>query len=142
MDIHETIIKKLNPHPFYHLVFYFSGAGIFVAGFFFNWYLGIVGMLVGSLVFVLGEVSRRAETFYVLETGIAREYKLLTTSREFAEYGKIQNIKVRQSFIENMLGIGNIHIDTAGGERAEVNFHGVVDPYGIEHIIREKMKIQ
>lgn len=143
MDIREPIIKKLNPHPFYHLAFYASGIVFLVIAFFVVWHSFLAGLflvLVGALVFILAEISRRAETFYVLESGIAREYKFLHTSREFAEYSKIQNMKVRQSFIENMLGIGNIHADTAGGEKSEVNFHGIVDPYGIEHIIREKMK--
>jgi uncharacterized membrane protein YdbT with pleckstrin-like domain len=137
MDIKEPIIKEFHPHRFYNLAFYFGGAVFLILGIFVSWYL----ILVGILVVVAGEVVRMSETFYVLESGVSRQYKLLHTSRDFTEYGKIQNIKVRQSFIENMLGIGNIHIDTAGNDGSEINFHGVVDPYGVEHIIREKMKV-
>ncbi len=137
MELNEIVIKKFHPHPLYHFVFYFSGVLIFISGFFFTWYL----LLVGVLIFVLGEVARISETFYVLESGIAREYKLIATSRDFTEYSKIQNIKVRQGFIERIFRIGNIHIDTAGGDKSEVNFHGVPDPYAVESIIRGKMKI-
>lgn len=137
MDIHEPILKKLHPHFLGYLVFYFSGIIIFILGYFLYWPLYFIGIL----TFILGEVARCAETFYLLESGVAREYKLLATSRDFVEYEKIQNIKVRQSFIENIFGIGDIHMDTSGGDNTEVNFKGVVNPYGIEHIIREKMKI-
>ncbi len=136
MEIHEPIIKKLHPHFLGYLVFYISGGIIFILGYFVYWPL----YFLGALTVVLGEVARRAETFYILESGVSREYKLLATSRDFAEYGNIQNIKVRQSFLENMFGIGNIHMDTAGGDKTEVNFSYVADPYGLDHIIRGKMK--
>ena len=84
--------------------------------------------LAGILIFILAEVFRRAETFYVLESGVAKEYKLLSTYRKFAEFGKIQNMEVNQSFLENILGIGTIHLDTAGTDEREVSFRGARDP--------------
>ena len=137
MDINEPVIKKFHPHFLGYLVFYISGVIIFILGYFLYWPLCLIGLL----TIALGEVARRAETFYLLESGVTREYKLLSTSRDFVEYEKIQNIKVRQSFLENILGIGNLHMDTSGGDKTELNFRGVVDPYGVEHIIREKMKL-
>ena len=137
MDIKEPIIKKIHPHPFYYFGFYFGGIFMAVLGFFFS----PLFLLGGVLILALGEISRRAETFYILESGVAREYKLLSTSRKFTEFDKIQNIEVNQSFLENILDIGNVHIDTSGGDKAEVNFRGIKDPYGIEHILREKIKI-
>ena len=137
MDIHEPILRKFHPHFLGYLMFYVSGGIIFILGYFVYWPLFFIGLL----TIVLGEVARRAETFYLLESGVSREYKLFATSRDFVEYEKIQNIKVRQSFLENILGIGNIHMDTSGGDKTEVNFKGAPDPYGIEHIIREKMKV-
>jgi uncharacterized membrane protein YdbT with pleckstrin-like domain len=136
MDINETVIKKFHPHPLYHFVFYASGILFAVISFFVWWPL----FLIGLLVFILGEVSRRAETFYILESGVAREYKMLSTSRKFLEYDKIQNIEINQSFLENMLGIGNVHMDTSGGDNTELNFKGIHDAHGVESIIREKMK--
>ena len=122
MDIKEPIIKKLHPHPLHYLSFYLSGIAFFVFG---------------LLTFILAEVSRRAETFFILDSGVARQYKLFSTSRKFVEYEKIQNIEVSQSFIENIFGIGVVHLDTAGGDRIEVSFHGVKNPYRVENIIRE-----
>lgn len=136
MDIKEPIIREFHPHRFYHFAFYLGGIVFLILGVLISWYLVIIGILIVAV----GEIARVAETFYILESGVSRQYKLLHTSRDFTEYSKIQNIKVRQSFIENMLGIGNIHIDTAGSDDSEINFHGVVGPYDVEHIIREKIK--
>lgn len=94
---------------------------------------------IGLGIIVLGEVTRRAETFYVTDLGVSREYKFLSTSRQFAEYRRIQNVEVSQSFIENLFSIGDIHFDTAGGDVTEVQFRGVSYPYSIDKIVRGKM---
>jgi len=144
MNTEEIIIKKFHPDPFYFLSFYFSGFVIIVLGFvlilFFSWLIFASLLTAGLLIFILAKVSRRAETFYLLDGGIAREYRLFSTSREFAEYEKIQNIKINQSFVENIFDIGNLKFDTAGGDKTEVNFRGVKNPYEIESTVREKMK--
>ena len=132
----EQIIKKVHPDPLYFLGFYCSGIILMVVGFFFLIYIAPLGFL----AIILGEVVRRAETFYILESGVAREYKLFSTSKEFCYFEKIQSLEVNQSFIENIFGIGNVHIDTAGSDKTEVNFRGIKNPYEIEKIIREKMK--
>lgn len=136
MDNREQVIKKFHPDPMYFLNLYFFGIIFVIVSFFFFWYLSAIGFL----IIVLAEVARRAETFFILDNGVAREYRLFSTSREFCEYEKIQNLKVDQSFIDNIFGIGDVHVDTAGSDEIEVNFHGIKNPYEIEKIIREKMK--
>lgn len=138
MNIEENVIKKMHPHPIGFLGYYFIGIVIVVIGALYYWQV----IPVGLLIFILGEVFRRAETFYILESGVARGYHFLSTSRKFAEYGNIQNIEVNQSFFENILGIGSIKFDTSGSDIIEVAFHGVVHPYSIEKIVREKMALK
>lgn len=143
MEPQEQSIKKIHPHFLGFLIFYFFGFIFGVAGVILSLFiikLGIAVILIGVFIVVLGETSRRAETFYLLDNGVAREFKLLSTSRKFAEYHNIQNIEVNQSFIENIFGLGSIKFDTSGSDLIEVSFHGVKDPYGIEKIVREKMK--
>ena len=97
MDTNEIVIEKFHPHPLNFIMFYLSGIVLFVLGFFVLWPLYIIGIL----TFLLGEVSRRAETFYILDSGVRREYKLLATSTDFADinkqymdlYNKTQNSK-------------------------------------------------
>ncbi len=146
--IQEGVIKELHPHAIGFLGFYFSGIALVIIGIV-SAILGVfpfgitifIGLFTGISAVALGEVSRRAETFYILEGGVAWQYKMLSTSRKFVEYEKIQNLEVRQSFSENMLGIGSIHFDTAGADKTEINFRGIKDPYGIEKIVRAKMAI-
>ena len=135
MHPEEGVLKKMHPHPLLFLGFYLGGLGLAIAGFFVFQSL----ILIGILIVVLGELVRRAETFYVTADGVTQEYKFLSTSRKFAEYRRIQNVEVHQSFFENIFDIGNVHFDTAGMDKTEVNFHGVSDPYRIEKIVREKI---
>jgi uncharacterized membrane protein YdbT with pleckstrin-like domain len=136
MDGHETVIKKVHPHPVSFMGYYFMGIIFLLVGL----ALYPLAIIAGVFIFILAEIVRRAESFYVLDSGVAREYRLLSTSRKFAEYEKIQNVEVSQSFMENLMGIGSIHLDTAGTDTREVSFRGAKDPYKIERMIREKMK--
>jgi len=131
----ENIIKKLHPHPLRFFGFYFGGIVLAILGA----YVSREMFWIGVLVAVLGEVVRRAETFYITDLGVSREYRFLATSRQFAEYRRIQNIEVHQSIVENLFGIGNIHFDTAGGADTEIDFHGIKHPYRIDKIVRGKM---
>src|SRR3989338_6128433 len=135
MDSGGDVIFELHPHPLLFLGFYAGGPVVAVLGYYFFSPL----IWIGFLTVILGEIVRRAETFYVTADGVTQEYKFLSTSRKFAEHRRIQNIEVRQSFFENIFDIGNVHFDTAGMDKTEVNFHGVSDPYRIEKIVREKI---
>ncbi|MDP2789279.1 MAG: PH domain-containing protein [bacterium] len=150
MHAEENVIQKFHPHPLLFLGFYLGGLALsFMSSFIFDSIPFLaqdfdplvpkILFWVGIAVIVLGEVSRRAETFYITDSGVAQEYKFLTTHRKFAEYRRLQNIEVRQSFFERIFSIGNIYFDTAGVDKTEVNFRGVNYPYRIEKIVREKM---
>lgn len=129
------MIKKFHPHPFLFLGFYFGGFALMAV----SLYVSKPMAWVGLAIIVLGEVTRRAETFYVTDLGVSREYKLFATSRQFAEYRRIQNVDVHQSFLERVFGIGHIHFDTSGADRIEIEFRGVPYPYSIDKIVRGKM---
>lgn len=143
MDTGEQAILKLHPHWLGYLNSYFLGIAFVVGGLMgisFDYILpGIGAIILGILIFILGEVLRKAVTYYVLDSGVARGYHLFSTSRKFAEYGNIQNIEVSQSFLENIIGIGSIKFDTSGSDFIEVAFHGVRNPYNIEKTVRAKM---
>ncbi|MBP9715401.1 MAG: PH domain-containing protein [Candidatus Pacebacteria bacterium] len=138
MQITEGVIQQMHSHFLHYLGFYFFGILIAVLGVFFFWQ----GIFLGILIFILGEIVRRAETFYVLETGVARGYHLLSTSRKFVEFEKIQNVEVNQSFLENILGIGSLEFDTSGSHDIEIRFIAVSNPYKVEKIVREKMALK
>ena len=129
------IIKKFHPHPFTFLSFYLGGIFLIVVG------AALMKLIVfmGVLILVVGEASRRAETFLLLDKGVERSYKLFSTTEEFIEYSKIQEIEVEQSLIERLVGIGTLKFDTSGTDKVEMYFYGTPDPYGVEKLIRAKM---
>lgn len=135
MDLTHGVIKSFHPHPISFLGFYFMGVVFVTIGAIFYWPV----IAFGLLIFLFGEILRKAETFYILETGVAKSYNFFSTSRKFTEYENIQNIEVGQSFLENMLGIGSIKFDTSGSDKVEVSFYSVPKPYDIEHLVRQKM---
>jgi len=137
MNIGENAINKYHPHWVTSLQGYFMGIVFVVVGLvYLPWW---PATLIGVLIIVLSEVLRKAVTYYILESGVARGYHLFSTSRKFAEYDSIQNVEVSQSFFENILGIGSVKFDTSGSDMIEVSFQGVKNPYGIEKIVRDKM---
>ena len=141
----EQPIMKLHPSFLGFFGYYLMGGILIIAGIaslvFGLFTLGAVGVLAGVITFFLAEISRRAETFYLLENGVAGEYKMLSTSRKFVDYQNIQNMEVNQNFIENIFRIGNVRFVTAGTEKMEIlSFHKVSDPYGIEEMVQNKMK--
>ncbi len=132
----QGVIKELHPHRFGYIGFYFGGLVLIGLGA--GFMIELIG--VGILVIALGEIFRRAETYYVLDNGVSHGYKLVGSYRKFASYEKIQNLAVTQSLLEQLLGIGTLHIDTAGGPEAEVVFSYISNPYKIERTVRDLME--
>ncbi len=143
-NIYEKPIMELHPHFLSFFGSYLMGSILVISGlasFVFSLFvLGAIAILVGVITFLLTEISRRAETFYVLDNGVAKEYKMFSTSRKFVEYEKIQDVEISQSFLQKIFGIGHIDFDTASVEKVIVDFKNVRDPYRIEKIVRDKMK--
>ncbi|MBP6866631.1 MAG: PH domain-containing protein [Candidatus Pacebacteria bacterium] len=137
MDAHieDQIIKKFHSHPLHYFSLYFVGIILIAVGIVWEWPVIILGVF----IFLLAGVVRNATTFYLLDSGIARGYKLFSTHRKYMEYENIQNVEVSQTFFENIIGIGNLKFDTSGSDKIEVEFVAISNPYAIEKIIRQKM---
>lgn len=136
-DIGEKIVEKFHPHWIGYLNYYFGGIftgvlGIILTDF---WFL----IPLGILIFIFGEVLRKSETYYVLESGVAKGFLFFSSHRKVVLYKNIQNIEIYQSFIERLFGIGNVGFDTSGSHEMEVEFKFVDFPYRIERLVREKM---
>jgi uncharacterized membrane protein YdbT with pleckstrin-like domain len=138
----QNYIKKLHPHPIAFLGFYFFTLFFLVLGvylFHILFLVGIFSIIVAILVFVAAEISRSAESFYILDGGIERGYKFLSSTREFIGYEKIQDLDVSQGIFQSLFSVGNIKFDTAGTNQIEISFYCVKDPYSIEKIVRDRM---
>ncbi len=143
MDQHEAPLRAIYASPAVHVGGY---AGLaFVAllslvGFYFNIWFGLFLVAAVAVGLIMLEVVRRADRLALYEHGIAREYRLLSTSQTFAEYESIQDTQVSQSLVERLLGIGTLHINTAGGHTKEIVFPGIRDCHEVEAAIRARMR--
>jgi len=132
------------PHPVVHLGAYvgvallgLAGAGVLVL---LSPAIGLALLLVCGLSLVMVEVSRRTSRLALYADGIAREYRLLSTRRTFAEYESVQDLDMTQTFLERLAGVGTLHVNTAGSEGKEIVFAGIARCHEVEEAIREKMR--
>lgn len=143
MDIHGTPVRTVIAHPTAYLGGYIGLA--FVAflslvGFAFHVGFGLLLLAGAILGFAMLELVRRADRLALYEDGIAREYRLLSTRRTFAEYDAVQDLEMRQGIIDRFLGIGTLHINTSGSHGQEIVFHGIRDTHEFEAEIRRRMR--
>jgi uncharacterized membrane protein YdbT with pleckstrin-like domain len=134
--MNEEFVKKLQPHPLAYFFYYLGGGLIMLTSLWF----GAINFFIGLFIVLLTEIIRRAESFLILETGVSREFKFVSTVKTFAEYEKIQDIKVSQNLVDRIFGIGNVFINTAGSPSAEIIFRGIKNPYEVDKIIQEKLE--
>jgi uncharacterized membrane protein YdbT with pleckstrin-like domain len=130
-------------HPVVHVGGYVGAAflGLISIGLFAVYPIAGLPLLVAAGVGVLMiELMRKADRFALYEDGIAREYKLFSTKRTFAEYDSVQDIEITQSLMERILKIGTLHINTAGSHGQEIIFRGVRHCHEVEAAIRYRMK--
>jgi membrane protein YdbS with pleckstrin-like domain len=50
-------------------------------------------------------------------------------------HNHIRNVKIEQSFLQRLLGVGAISIDSAGGSEGEIHMKDVPNPYGVKAMI-------
>lgn len=131
----ETIIKKMHPHPLAYLMYYLGGLFIFVASY---WY-GYIYTAVGLMVIIVSELLRRADTFFVLNEGVSRNFSLLSTKHIFTGYDKIRTVTVTQGALDRILGVGTVVLITSGLDEGTIQFSGVGKPYEVAKMIQDRL---
>jgi uncharacterized membrane protein YdbT with pleckstrin-like domain len=129
MHLHGTPIRTVIAHPTAYISGYLG--------------LGFVALLslVGFAFSVwFGLIVRRADRLALYEDGLAREYRLLSTKRTFAEYDSVQDLEMRQGLVERFFNIGTLHINTAGSHGQEIIFPGIYNCHEFEAEIRDHMR--
>ena len=101
--------------------------------------LGLLGIPI--LIIVITELVRRGNTYYITDRRTLHEFTFLIREFSSASYDKIQDLHITQGIIERVVGIGTIHIDTAGTTFIEVRFKGVSNPVSVKRIIEERMML-
>jgi membrane protein YdbS with pleckstrin-like domain len=147
----DGIVLKQNPSWFHAQGSFFFAFLFFVIGaalFFYpiTGYQPISGMLALLVLFfaaviLIAEILRHYSTEYTLtEAGVVKAQGLFSKDVMTIPYGKIQDIKLKKSFVERILGIGNIYIDTAGENGIEMVIRGISNPDKSYNMILGMMK--
>lgn|SRR3989344_3280130 len=123
----EKILKTLKPSPWAYFGWYFLGVILLFA--FFS----------GIIIIILAELVRRGNTYYITDKRVIHEFTFLSRKISSCTYDKIQDIHLTQSLVERIVGVGTVHINTAGTHFIEIRFRGVKEPVSIKRMIEEKI---
>jgi uncharacterized membrane protein YdbT with pleckstrin-like domain len=96
-----------------------------------------VGLNAAGLVltYVGGWIKRRTTRYLVTDRRIHIRTGLVSRNERTTHVDRVQNVNLRQTILQRMLGIGDVDWDTAGTDAADADFtfRGVDDPSGLVH---------
>jgi len=86
--------------------------------------LGIIFLIFGTglLFIIVTTLVRRGTAYYITEKRIIYQTIFLSRKISSVTYDKIQDLHITQAIFGRILGIGTIHINTAGSTFIEVKF--------------------
>lgn len=120
----ERLEKVLKPAPIAYIIGYIFGSIILIAGINNNIYVSLFGAL---FIFIL-DIYRRSHKYYITNKRIIYSFHFLSSKYTQAYYSKIQDISLYRSFMDSILGIGNLKINTAGSGGHEINIRKIKSP--------------
>jgi uncharacterized membrane protein YdbT with pleckstrin-like domain len=87
------------------------------------------------LTYVIGWIKRQTTRYLVTDRRIHIRTGLMSRNERTTHVDRVQNVNLRQTIFQRMLGIGDVDWDTAGTDAADADFtfRGVDDPSGLVH---------
>jgi uncharacterized membrane protein YdbT with pleckstrin-like domain len=76
----------------------------------------------------VGLVRRLQTTYTVTSERLTIEQGLMTRELHETRLERVQNVNLRQSLLDRVLGVGTVDFDTAGGASYDFSFSGVAEP--------------
>ncbi|MDD5318130.1 MAG: PH domain-containing protein [Candidatus ainarchaeum sp.] len=129
----EKVLRKFYPSFWNYWAWYLLGALLIFPGVI----LLVVPALVGILIILWKELARRGTTYLVTDRRIMKEVGITGKTTTSTIYQKVTDVRSSQSMIQRMLGIGDIYVNTAGGEGPEIVMRGIGDMPGVKRQIEE-----
>jgi uncharacterized membrane protein YdbT with pleckstrin-like domain len=102
--------------------------------------LSLLLLVFAAFILITAVLGHYSTDYALTKTGVVKTRGLLSKDVATIPYGKIQDIRLKKSFLERILGIGNIYIDTAGENGIEMILRGVPDPDRTHNMILGMMK--
>lgn len=87
------------------------------------------------LTYVIGWIKRQTTRYLVTDRRIHIRTGIMSRNERTTHVDRVQNVNLRQTIFQRMLGIGDVDWDTAGTDAADADFtfRGVDDPSGLVH---------
>ena len=101
----------------------------------------IVAVLVVFAANLATGIVRRLQTTYtVTSERLTIELGLMTRELRQTRLERVQNVSLRQSLLDRVLGVGTVDFDTAGGASYEFSFSGVAEPRRIVRTVDRALR--
>jgi uncharacterized membrane protein YdbT with pleckstrin-like domain len=92
------------------------------------------------LVALVGVVRLLSTTYTISNQRLTIQTGLLSRDFHESRLERVQNVNVRQSFIERVLRIGTVDFDTAAGGNFDFSFNGVSNPRSIVRVVDRALR--
>ena len=90
--------------------------------------LALLLLLFAAILLVAAILGHYSTEYSITPAGMVKTRGILSKDVVTIPFDKITDIRLKKSFVERILGIGNIYIDTAGENGIEMVLRGVPNP--------------
>jgi uncharacterized membrane protein YdbT with pleckstrin-like domain len=99
-------------------------------------------LAVFAFVITRGIVRRKRTTYTITSERLTIRLGLVSRELHETRLDRVQNVSLRQSVLERLLGVGTVDFDTAGGAAFDFSFRGVAHPRRIARTVDHALRGQ
>ena len=108
-----------------------------------NWFIHFLMILlcvvgVGFIFYGVEWLTQRATRLLVTDRRTTLKKGILEKATNEIRHSDIRNVRVTQSFIDRMFGVGTLELSSAGQSDVEIAVKGLPNPQHIAELIREQ----
>ncbi len=106
------------------------------------WFILGISIVLIVVYLIWTEIYYRSFVYYIGEDELEIKHGVIRINTMVVPYEKIQNINTKMSWIERLLGLSTVIIETAGGyEQPEIVLPGIRNPDEVVSRILERVKV-
>ncbi|MBI4017701.1 MAG: PH domain-containing protein [Candidatus Aenigmarchaeota archaeon] len=149
----ENVLMKMNPTRLAFIKSYI-GAAVLIA-IWFVLYTGSIkilklpdlyrsytfaALILAAALTAIAEIRTRLETYVLTDYRITERTGLLSVHESSVSWDRIADVQMHQSFIERLVGVGTIDIQSAGGDEVpEITLKRIRNVRGVKDLVDQRM---
>jgi uncharacterized membrane protein YdbT with pleckstrin-like domain len=102
--------------------------------------IGASMLALAAFIALFPVVSVLGSAYRITSQRVSSRRGIVARSVSEVEVSDIRNVRVDQSALQRILGIGDVGVSTAGQSGMEITFHGVRRPAEVAELIRTQRK--